>query len=238
MEAGGDSAGCGSADVTAPLLLDVPEYKDFERAYPPPAGATKLAMHCETVLTRVKTLFKPVHATAPSRSASRDVEPAPSGPRPRSASRERASGSSRPRSASSRGAGPQPPLKPVLPPKLPSTAAPPAAMPREPRAADGPMEPSCPEAPSSSARDAVVRKSLQDPQLTLILAQKSRRSRSEPGPPRCALPPLPRGSSPRRRLSSEEGNSGGSSGPVQTHTPVKQAIPRAVLQLKAVDIIL
>jgi len=251
-----------TADGAVPLLLDVPEYKDFERAYPPPEGATKLVNHCETILTRVKSLFKH-HAATPSRSASREGEPVPpgGGSRPRSASRERAgAGPPRPRSASRRGAGPQPPLKPALPPKLPTTAAPPAAaMVRDSSAANSPVEPGSPEQPpegvskltaqcetivpreTSGVGDAVVRKSSHDlSQLTLIVAQKSKRSRSEPGPPRCALPPLPRGGSPQRSLPLEEGN--GNGGPVQGHTPTKQmaprAVPRAVLQLKAVDIML
>mmetsp|Transcript_76798 Transcript_76798/g.151942 ORF Transcript_76798/g.151942 Transcript_76798/m.151942 type:complete len:723 (-) Transcript_76798:167-2335(-) len=230
LEAAGDSPGGDSGDVMLPLLMDVPEYMDFERAYPPPEGATKLATHCETILARVKTLFKPVHAAVTTRSASKDVESAPSGSRPRSASRERAPVPARPR--------PQPPLKPALPPKLPSNAAPPAAaMVREPSAADTSVEPSFPEPPTSTAGPAVGRKSLHDPsRLTSILAQKAKRSRSEPRAARCALPPLPRGGSPRRSLSVEEGKSNGGSSFVQTHTPTKQAISRAVLHMKAVDI--
>merc|ERR1719454_843049 len=41
--------------------LDQTEYKDFERAYPPPASAPKLAAQCEAILSRVREIFRPVH---------------------------------------------------------------------------------------------------------------------------------------------------------------------------------
>lgn len=55
----GTAASKNEADVQS--LMDLTSYKDFERAYPPPPGAPKLAAQLEAIRARVQELFKPVH---------------------------------------------------------------------------------------------------------------------------------------------------------------------------------
>lgn len=86
-DAVGTGSICGPADVTNSLLppeelvpecadqsmLDLPEYKDFERAFPlPDEGATKLAATCQAILARVQELFQPAIAGR-RRSSSKDL---------------------------------------------------------------------------------------------------------------------------------------------------------------------
>lgn len=79
-----DSATRGPAgpDPSGPAdgqLIDLPVYKDFERAFPPPPEAAKLREQCERILGRVREVFKPVQCTGGRRregSASKD-QPAP-----------------------------------------------------------------------------------------------------------------------------------------------------------------
>lgn len=111
-------------------LLELESYMDFERAYPPPASAAKLTAQCETILGKVRELFRPVVA------GRRPKEP--EAPKPPA----------------------RPGARPPLPPKEGAGA---------PRPSDGYGSP-------GDARTGSVK-----------------RSRSAPGPPRCALPPIGRG---------------------------------------------
>jgi len=160
-------------------LLDAPSYKDFERAYPPPEGAAKLAEHCEAIFSRVKGLFKPVHAVR-----------RPSAPKESSE--------------------PQPPMRPPLPPKIPSS------VPSSAAAREGP----------GRAQPA------------------AKRSRSAPGPPRCALPPITRSNpgSPRRRASPSPGlGDCESDSPDSAQRGRARSLsrpPRAALPLKCAKILL
>mmetsp|Transcript_107783 Transcript_107783/g.300433 ORF Transcript_107783/g.300433 Transcript_107783/m.300433 type:complete len:709 (+) Transcript_107783:151-2277(+) len=167
----GEQPGSAAGASSNACLMDMPSYKDFERAFPPPEGATKLAEHCEAILNRVRGIFKPVHAVR-NRSASRDVDPQP----------------------------PQRP--PPLPPKIPSSAA-----------------------------------------VRAVPAVK--RSRSAPGPPRCALPPIPRSNlaSPRRGGSQSPGPGDSESDSPSSASKRPQARslsrpPRAALPLKSATILL
>lgn len=54
-------------------IMDVASYKDFERAFPLPASMPKLAAQCNTILQRVRELFKPVHAVR-KRSDSKELQ--------------------------------------------------------------------------------------------------------------------------------------------------------------------
>lgn len=155
-------------------LMDLPTYEDFDRAYPPPEGAAKLAEHCEAIITRVRGLFKPLIATRKQQ------------------------------------AEPQPPARPPLPPKMPTSV------------------------PNTSAgsRD------------TGELQAPVKRSRSAPGPPRCALPPISRSElgTPRRRRTSpcpslgSEAGSNDSAVPSQSRSLSRP--PRTALPLKCAQILL
>jgi len=135
-------------------LLDLPVYKDFERAFPPPEGAPKMAQQLEAIAARVREIFKPVHAV------------------------KRASKSDSLQDSGS--------CKPPLPPKN-LAAAPP-----------GHAKASSSEAVGSSRRNGASRsppgRAGHSEGTQRLTAQK--RSRSAPGPPRCALPPIARNTSP------------------------------------------
>ncbi|CAE8613182.1 unnamed protein product [Polarella glacialis] len=149
---GGTSLAAAAPSDEATSIMDLPVYKDFERAYPPPEGAPKLAAQLEAIVTRVRELFKPVH-TVRKRSESKDPQD-----------------------------------RPPLPPKQLSSAAAPkgGSLDASSGAARGyPSSRSAPDGPGS-------------------------RSRSAPGPPRCALPPISRGplSPPGRGRSSTADETG------------------------------
>jgi len=95
QQAGADGQPVPAAAAEGGCLMDLPSYKDFERAYPPPEGATKLTEHCEAIFSRVRGLFKPVHAVR--RPSGRDQDPQPPT---------------------------KPPLPPKIPSSVPSSAAP------------------------------------------------------------------------------------------------------------------
>eukprot|EP00928_Gymnodinium_smaydae_P054342 TRINITY_DN3812_c0_g2_i1.p1 TRINITY_DN3812_c0_g2~~TRINITY_DN3812_c0_g2_i1.p1 ORF type:complete len:687 (-),score=62.93 TRINITY_DN3812_c0_g2_i1:76-2136(-) len=115
-------------------MLDLPSYKDFERAYPPPETAAKLTGQCATILNRVRQVFKPVQV-ARRRGETREPE-GPLAQKPAA-------------------------CRPPRPPEDPAAARPP---------------------PSQCAAAAGM--------------TSKQRSRSAPGPPRCALPPIARSRSP------------------------------------------
>jgi len=62
---------------SGPWLLDVEEYKDFERAYPVPRKAPKLAAQCEAILSHVREVFRPVQVAARRRTTDPDASQAP-----------------------------------------------------------------------------------------------------------------------------------------------------------------
>jgi len=63
-----------SVEAGTKSLLDLPVYKDFERAYPPPDGAPKLAASFEAIGARVKELFKPVHLAGRKKTEAKDAQ--------------------------------------------------------------------------------------------------------------------------------------------------------------------
>eukprot|EP00928_Gymnodinium_smaydae_P047659 TRINITY_DN31814_c0_g1_i1.p1 TRINITY_DN31814_c0_g1~~TRINITY_DN31814_c0_g1_i1.p1 ORF type:complete len:694 (+),score=126.50 TRINITY_DN31814_c0_g1_i1:44-2125(+) len=67
-------AGAESEDARSPCAqqqnpspLECAEYKDFERVYPAPANASKLAARYEAIFSRMRESFRPVLAAAPRR---------------------------------------------------------------------------------------------------------------------------------------------------------------------------
>mmetsp|Transcript_16997 Transcript_16997/g.31838 ORF Transcript_16997/g.31838 Transcript_16997/m.31838 type:complete len:840 (-) Transcript_16997:141-2660(-) len=139
------------------LPLDLPFYKDFERAYPPPDGSTKLAAQCEAILARVREVFRPVQTRRRPTRADDDSEQ------------------------------PQAPQRPPLPPRPPGAVSGPP-----PGNSGGSLRSRSSAAPSSprSAADS-------DKSERRRTSPSKKRSRSAPGPPRCALPSISRFSSPR-----------------------------------------
>mmetsp|Transcript_110554 Transcript_110554/g.174168 ORF Transcript_110554/g.174168 Transcript_110554/m.174168 type:complete len:773 (+) Transcript_110554:172-2490(+) len=153
-----------NAPVTTPSqpslsqdLLELAEYKDFERCYPPPASAPKLAAQCEAILARVRDVFRPVVSRRP-RAASQDGnQDQVTAPRP-------------------------PPLP--RPPNGPPTAASSASSINATASTR-----------ATSRTESNVRQHGEGSPRGPSTAKK--RSRSAPGPPRCALPPIARFHSPR-----------------------------------------
>lgn len=132
-------------------MLDLPVYKDFERAWPPPEGAVKLREQLLTIESRVRDIFKPLHLTKKKENGQDD--------------------------------------KPEKPPRPPRGSA----------------------APNGTSRPPVSS------------PRSSKRSRSAPGPPRCALilPPIARKSSPRGDTSSAARNRSSSARPARACLPLK-----------------
>ena len=62
-------------------MLDLPVYKDFERAWPPPEGASKLKEQLLTIESRVREIFKPLHLSK-KRDNAQDEKPSEKPPRP------------------------------------------------------------------------------------------------------------------------------------------------------------
>jgi tubulin polyglutamylase TTLL6/13 len=139
-------------------LLDGTSYKDFERCYPPPAEAPKLAAQCEAILSKVREVFRPVQTTR----------------RPRPASQEPGQDAVQP-------SAPRPPPLPRPPNGAPSGSSSAASTATNATASTRAGGSSSSAVSSSSNGTSSAKK----------------RSRSAPGPPRCALPPISRFSSPR-----------------------------------------
>eukprot|EP00933_Yihiella_yeosuensis_P040103 TRINITY_DN3431_c1_g1_i2.p1 TRINITY_DN3431_c1_g1~~TRINITY_DN3431_c1_g1_i2.p1 ORF type:complete len:499 (+),score=95.01 TRINITY_DN3431_c1_g1_i2:218-1498(+) len=194
---GNGLAPSSEAEVTQPAsastcLLDLPMYKDFERAYPPPEGAPKLAAQLEAIRAKTRELFKPVHVTKTKRGS---VEQETSNSKPPLLPR-----SSAPMKAADSNSNDTPSSNQLRrPSQVPSGGPPP---PRQPR--------------------------------PLGLAQQ--RSRSAPGPPRCALPPISK-SSPANSAGGSRGRSP-SRGEAQLRRAASAKPARACLQLKSAQILL
>lgn len=135
-------------------MLDLPVYKDFERAWPPPEGASKLREQLLTIESRVRDVFKPLHLSK-KKDLAQDDKPSYS-------------------------------ERPPRPPARGSAAAPGAS--RQP-------------APPP---------------------RSSKRSRSAPGPPRCAfvLPPM-RKNSPTGEVAPTAKNRSSSARPTRAFLPMK-----------------
>eukprot|EP00441_Pelagodinium_beii_P047157 CAMPEP_0197624232 /NCGR_PEP_ID=MMETSP1338-20131121/3953_1 /TAXON_ID=43686 ORGANISM="Pelagodinium beii, Strain RCC1491" /NCGR_SAMPLE_ID=MMETSP1338 /ASSEMBLY_ACC=CAM_ASM_000754 /LENGTH=782 /DNA_ID=CAMNT_0043194337 /DNA_START=154 /DNA_END=2502 /DNA_ORIENTATION=- len=184
-------AASAAQEAEAQSLLDLPVYKDFERAYPPPDGAPKLAASFEAIMARVKELFKPVHLAARRKSDTKDAQD---------------------------GALSRPPL----PPKGGPSSVPKADTAEARR-------PCLSNQGGNSPRAAGV------PRPRLPDARK--RSRSAPGPPRCALPPISRQiSSPR--LNRCRSPTGGEEGTPSSRRSASAKPTRVLMKLKSAQILL
>jgi len=174
-------------------LLELPEYKDFERAYPAPASAPKLAASCDAILARVREIFRPVQAVRRPRASQDGSESCQTGaPSATAATTGAPSAKQRP---------------PPLPPRAaPSVANPPSSNSAPSRPPPRPMAESVASAtvPASLRRMAAAMAQAGGEAGSRGPSPTRKRSRSAPGPPRCALPPIQRFSSPRlaRHLSS------------------------------------
>lgn len=71
-----------SAADTPKDLLELPSYKDFERAYPAPESTPKMATQCEAILERVRAQFRPVNSTSRINRTARSRDPEPQPPKP------------------------------------------------------------------------------------------------------------------------------------------------------------
>lgn len=136
-------------------MLDLPIYKDFERAWPPPEGASKLREQLLTIESRVRDVFKPLHISK-KKDLAQDDKPSHS-------------------------------ERPPRPPARGSAAS----------------------APGASRQPAETPRS-------------SKRSRSAPGPPRCAfvLPPM-RKNSPTGDVAPETAKRSSSARPTRAFLPMK-----------------
>lgn len=189
-------------------LLELTEYKDFERCYPAPETAPKLVAQCEGLLARVRDVFRPVVASRRPRAGSQDPnqeQPQVVAPRP-----------------------PPLPRPPNGPPSAASSASSSTAN-ASTRAASRRSDGNTRQPGDGSPRGH---------------SSAKKRSRSAPGPPRCALPPIARFHSPRARGASaspppsgteaESGTTPGKSGAI-VRVPSRQ---RVFLPMKNVQIML
>jgi tubulin polyglutamylase TTLL6/13 len=230
------SAAASAKQTPAESMMDLVEYKDFERAYPVPASAPKLAVQCEAILTKVREIFRPVQNARRPRATPDDSEG-------------------------------QPPAS-QRPPPLPSTAYPRPGAPSSNPAADLRPPPNVTRAPSTAEAvamsaappglrrmaqaaatvdgDAAARRTCSSavpPGSERAPPPAKKRSRSAPGPPRCALPPIARFTSPRlvRHLTAtpELAEQEGSAAPVRQAAVVRvPSRQRAFLPLKSAQILL
>jgi len=165
----------------AQSLLELPEYKDFERAYPPPASAPKLAAQCEAILARVREIYRPVQAARRPRLS----QDCPESGQPMAPQRP----------------PPLPPRPPAAPSSASNASAASSATSARPASRERGVRPPQAESVANSTVPAAMRR------IAASLAKaegegtarppRKQRSRSAPGPPRCALPPITRCSSPR-----------------------------------------
>lgn len=191
-------------------LMELAEYKDFERAYPPPDSGPKLVAQCEAILEKVREIFRPVGTRSrPSRAVAESSEsnqpPVPQRPPPLPRPSV-APSSAYPSSSSSLAVPPRPPCnstsavppRPVSSAEGHATASAPAAVRRiaasmanADRSADNDHGGRRSAASGLSGSDRIPSSACRAP------SPAKKRSRSAPGPPRCALPPIARFSSPR-----------------------------------------
>lgn len=198
----GGPEGAPKPTVDCSILLEQTSYKDFERAYPPPATSPKLAAQCVAILSRVREVFRPVaQARRPRRDSGSSAEkvpvPGPSKPPlpPRApypsgaAAAAAATGSAAASSASGAGATAGGAAAPTAPAAASGTTGSTGDGSAARRAgssapATGPTRGAASGAGGSSTGGAAP-------------PAQRKRSRSAPVAPRCALPPIARFASPR-----------------------------------------
>lgn len=160
-------------------LLDLPVYKDFDRAFPPPADAAKLGLQCQAILSRVQELFKPVHVV---RRRDDTVEPSPAAPKPPLPPKPPGApgGSSMPRPPALEGSvcGPSRSSQSPSPPPLQQRTA--------------PAFPGAPEPPRRGGEHAAANRGAAGLPPAPDTARKRSRSAPGQGLNRCSLPPIPR----------------------------------------------